>query len=210
MAAESPAGFVPGMAGPDQPAGGAGEFEADRQLAAAILRKDRKAAAEFVAVHADAVFAYVRRRLAPRLERVDDLVHDVFLAALAGLAAYRGTSPLRAWLLGIARHKVEDFYRQRLKEPESLDESGDSAEPEPDDGLSIEERIDRARAAERTQRVLAMLPEPYGVALLWRYWENRSVREIAAASGKSEKAIERLLARARQRFRALWIEVSHG
>src|SRR5688500_17247155 len=80
----------------------------ERELVAALLRKDRKAAAEFVAAHADAVFGYVRHRLAPRVDRVDDVVHDVFLAALAGLASFRGTSTLRAWLLGIARHKIED------------------------------------------------------------------------------------------------------
>jgi RNA polymerase sigma-70 factor (ECF subfamily) len=210
MAREFPTEAVPGVGRPGPAAAGAAELEADRRLVAAILRKDRKAAAELVAAHADAVFAYVRRRLAPRLERVDDVVHDVFLAALAGLPSYRGTSPLRAWLLGIARHKIEDFYRQRLREPESLDESGDTAEPSPDGGLPMEERIDRARAVERTQRVLAMLPETYSVVLLWRYWENRSVRAIAASSGKSEKAIERLLARARERFGKLWIEVSHG
>jgi DNA-directed RNA polymerase specialized sigma24 family protein len=48
------------------------------------------------------------------------------------------------------------------------------------------------------------LPESYGVALLWRYWENRSARDMAEETGRSEKAIERLLARARARFRELW------
>jgi RNA polymerase sigma factor (sigma-70 family) len=182
---------------------------AERGLIAAVLRKDRKATAEFVSAHVDSVYAYVRHRLAPRLERVDDVVQDVFVAALASLHGFRGTSPLRAWLLGIARHKVEDFYRQRLREPEALAEPGEPTEPA-DEGLPIEERIDRARAAEKAQRILRMLPESYGVALLWRYWDNRSVREMAEATGKTEKAIERLLARARARFRELWGEVSHG
>ena len=54
------------------------------------------------------------------------------------------------------------------------------------------------------------MPHVYSAALLWRYWENRSVREIADATGKTEKAVERVLARARTRFRELWSEVSHG
>jgi RNA polymerase sigma-70 factor, ECF subfamily len=182
----------------------------ERELVAALLRKDRKAAAEFVATHADAVFGYVRHRLAPRIDRVDDVVHDVFVAALAGLASFRGTSTLRTWLLGIARHKIEDIYRQRLREPDALSDVGDAAELPAEDDLQIEERIDRARAAERTHRLLAQLPETYSVVLLWRYWENRSVREIAEASGRTEKAVERLLARARARFRELWTEVSRG
>jgi len=46
------------------------------------------------------------------------------------------------------------------------------------------------------------------VALLWRYWEARSARDIANAIGKTEKAVERLLARARARFRQLWEQQS--
>jgi len=40
--------------------------------------------------------------------------------------------------------------------------------------------------------------------LLWRYTENLSTREMAQNAGKTEKAIERLLARAREHFRRRW------
>ena len=175
-------------------------------MVAAILRKDRKATARFVADYTDCVYGYVRHRLAPRADLVDDVVHDVFLAALEGLSSFLGNAPLRSWLLGIARHKVETYYRRQLREPEPLADSGDPAEPAAD-GMPIEELIDRERLEAKTQQVLSQLPESYGLALLWRYWENRSVREMAEATGKTEKAIERLLARARARFRAQWGQV---
>jgi RNA polymerase sigma factor (sigma-70 family) len=178
----------------------------ERRLVDAVLHKDRKAAAELVAAHADTIYSYVRHRMAPRVERVEDIVHDVFLAALSNLAAFRSESSLRAWLLGIARHKIEDYYRHLLREPTPLDGAGDAVEP-PTDRPPIEEQIDRQRAAERTQRILSRLPEHYGVVLLWRYWENRSIREMADTTGKTEKAIERLLARAKARFRELWEEM---
>jgi RNA polymerase sigma-70 factor (ECF subfamily) len=176
----------------------------DQQLVADILRRDRKATAQFVSQHTDAIYAYVRHRLSPRTDLVDDMVQDVFVAALGSLAQFRGTSSLRAWLLGIARHKVEDFYRKQLRAPESLDD--ESAEPAVETPLQ-DEAIDRQRAQARTQAVLRQLPAQYSIALLWRYWENRSVRDIAEATGKTEKAIERTLARARARFRALWEHV---
>jgi RNA polymerase sigma-70 factor, ECF subfamily len=175
----------------------------ERELVAAILRKDRKATARFVAVYADCVYGYARRRLAPRADLVEDVVQDVFLAALGGLSSFLGNAPLRSWLLGIARHKVEAYYRQKLREPEPLADTGDPAE-QAADGMPIDELIDRERLEAKTQRVLRQLPEAYSLALLWRYWENRSVREMAEATGKTEKAIERLLARARARFKALW------
>ncbi len=55
-----------------------------------------------------------------------------------------------------------------------------------------------------TRRVLASLPEQYRLALIWRYWEKSSAREMALKTGKTEKAIERLLARARAEFRERW------
>ena len=50
---------------------------------------------------------------------------------------------------------------------------------------------------------LPMVIEPrpgHRAVLLWRYWEKRSARDMAARSGRTEKAIEQLLARARHEF----------
>jgi RNA polymerase sigma-70 factor, ECF subfamily len=178
----------------------------ERELVASILRNDRKAAARFVAAHIDAIYTYARHRLAPRADLVDDVVQDVFLAALKGLAAFQGQSSLRTWLLGIARHKIEDVYRQRLRLPESLDDTAPVEERSVVEGAALDEQIDSARARKRARHVLAQLPERYGLMLLWRYWEQRSTREMAAAIGTTEKSVERVLARARARFKALWLK----
>jgi RNA polymerase sigma-70 factor (ECF subfamily) len=170
-------------------------------LVAAILQRDRKAAAHFVAAHADAVYGYVKYRLAPRGDRVEDLVQEVFVAALDGLASFQASSSLRTWLLGIARHKVESYYREQLRQLEPLD---DQLPPPAADLPPIEETLERAQIEARTRAVMQRLTEPYRAALFWRYWDGSSVREIAAATGKTEKAVERLLARARARFRELW------
>ena len=185
----------------EPPAGGADE----RELIAAILDKDRKAAARFVAAHIDAIYGFVRHRLLPRGDLVDDVVQEVFLAALNGLAAFQGQSSLRTWLIGIARHKVEDVYRQRLRAPNALDDIDDRAEPESAVAI-LDEQIDRARASARARHVLTQLPERYGLVLLWRYWEQRSTRDIAAALSATEKSVERLLSRARARFKELWLK----
>lgn len=176
-------------------------FASDAQLVAAILRNDRKATAQLVSQHTDAIHGYVRHRLAPRTDLVEDVVQDVFLAALESLRQFRGTSTLRAWLLGIARHKVEDVYRRQLRIADPLE--AEEHEPAIDAPLA-EDVIDRERARARAHSALQQLPERYAYMLLWRYWENRSVRDIAEATGKTEKAIERTLARARARFRQLW------
>jgi RNA polymerase sigma-70 factor, ECF subfamily len=177
----------------------------DLELVAQVLRRDRKATAEFVTRCADSVYGYVRRRLVPRADLVDDFVQEIFLAAWESLPKYRGESPLRAWLLGIARHKVEDYYRKRLREVQLT--AGEQDSPREDSTFpGVQEVIERSQAKRTTQEIIADLPEVYAVALLWRYWEKRSLREIALQTGKTEKAVERLLARARNQFKKKWDE----
>jgi RNA polymerase sigma-70 factor, ECF subfamily len=176
----------------------------ERKLVASVIRKDRKAAAKLVAGHIDAVYGYARSRLAPRADLVDDIVQDVFLAALNGLATFQAQSSLRTWLLGIARHKIEDVYRQRLRASMPLDDLNEAGEEPPSDAMPVDERIDRTRARLKARRILEQMPERYGLMLLWRYWEQRSAREMAAALGTTEKSVERTLARARARFKELW------
>ena len=178
----------------------------DSKLVAAILLKDRKATAEFVARYADDLYSYVRSRLAPRYDQVEDLVQEVFLTAWQSLSQYRGTGSLQAWVTGIARHKVEDYYRARLRMPESI-EDADQGPATSSLASNFHELMEQDQLRKNTWRVLAGLSEQHRLALIWRYWDKASAREMALKTGKTEKAIERLLARARAEFRERW---NHG
>lgn len=175
----------------------------DLNLVATLLARDRKAAAEFVSRFTGRIYAYVCARLVPRTDLAEDLVQEIFLAAWEHLREFRGQAPLEAWLLGIARHKVEDHYRARLRVLVSLEEGPEDA-PEKAVLPEWDQKLDAGRLHDRTLRVIALLPEHYRLALLWRYWEECPAREIAARVGKTEKAVERLLARARDQFRREW------
>ncbi len=179
----------------------------EMELVVAVLRKDRKATAEFVSRYSDPVYGYLRHRLMPRAHLADDLLQDVFLSAWRNLKDYRGQSSLRAWLLGIARHKVEDHYRKRLREPEQLSAEGEDTEPSLVVAVGIDDELDIETRRRKIQQVLRSLPETYGSVLLWRYWEHRSAAEMAERTGKTVvKAIERLLARARSQFKRRWLD----
>jgi RNA polymerase sigma-70 factor, ECF subfamily len=174
----------------------------ERQLVEEVLSKDRKATAEFVALCTDSVYSFVRKRLVPRVELVEDIVQEILLAAWQGLPKFRGDASLRSWILGIARHKIDDYYRRRLREADITEESESLAEPavEP----LLDPHLDAAAEQDRVERTLALLPEAYTLALIWRYRDEKSVREMAELSGRTEKAMERLLARARENFRKEW------
>jgi RNA polymerase sigma-70 factor (ECF subfamily) len=174
----------------------------DRSLVAQVLARDRKATAAFVARCADYVYPFVRRRLMPDTAMLEDIVQEVMLAAWQNLPTYRGDAGIRAWVLGIARHKIDDYYRKRIRETELPEDEEEVQE------LSVsprlEEEIDAAALEHKVQATLTSLPEAYCLALLWRYRDNRSARDMAELTGKSEKAIERLLSRARDSFRKKW------
>src|SRR5260370_9593228 len=160
--------------------------EEDSALVAAVLRKDRKGTAGFVGLCADDIHRFLRSRLAPVFDQVEDLVHEVFLAAWEGLPGYQGSGPLRAWVLGIARHKVEDYYRARLRAPESI-EDGDQEPIAPASASDFHQLLENDELRKNTWRLIGGLPEQYRMALIWRYWERASVREMPLKTGKTKK-----------------------
>ncbi len=175
-------------------------------LVAAVLNKDRKATAEIVARYGGALHGYLSRRLMPRHDLVDDLFQQVFLEAWQSLDRFRHESGLKAWLLAIARHKVQDHYRSRLRECE-WDET--APEPAADSDLVLD--LETQQQRQRIWTLLEELPEDARTLLLWRYWEGQSAERMASATGKTVKAVERALARAREQFRAKWnSETRHG
>src|SRR5215472_9015556 len=105
-----------------------------------------------------AVKKYVHCRLAPRTEHADDVVQDVFLAAWENLGAYRGSSSLQSWLIGIARNKVRDYYRAHFRETDSLETAKEDSKTKivrP----QIDDHLDKERARIKIQNVLNELPE---------------------------------------------------
>jgi RNA polymerase sigma-70 factor (ECF subfamily) len=175
-------------------------------LAEAVLRRDRKAAAELVERFADDVYSFVWNRLFPRVEHVDDLVQETFLAVWANLSRFQGQSALRHWILAIARNKTNDFYRRTWRERGSfsLDDNEDRTPEVVDGGVGVESLLVTAEHQEKIVEVLGKMRIDYSALLRSRYWDETPVREIAISCGRTEKAIERSLARARAEFRRIW------
>ena len=172
-------------------------------MISAIRARDRKATAVFVADYADGLYAYLHRRLAPRIELAEDLLHEVFVTAFESIDNLREPSALRSWLYGIARHKVEDHYRKVLRDAIP---SNDTEAVAPAVEADFEQLLDDERLVQKIRHVMAELEEDYRTVLRWRYWEQRSTREMAAQLDRTDKAIERLLARARIQFKRRWNE----
>jgi RNA polymerase sigma-70 factor (ECF subfamily) len=141
------------------------------------------------------VYAFVSRRVHNRQE-AQDLTSQVFERALANIRRFewRGT-PFAAWLYRMASNAIADHYQSKARELPLHDP------PVTDEELQqVERRATLARYVER-------LPAEQRRVVVLRFFEGRSIREIAGQIGKSEGAVKQLQWRALQKLRA---DMNHG
>ncbi len=138
-----------------------------------------------------------------RLDRsvADDIVQDVWLESLNRIMQFDpNRGEFRGWLFEIARRKVAGYWRRRASMP-LCDELNPEAVA--DSYLLPTEIMDQIdRAALVRAALLAISPDRRSV-LTAKYEEGQSVADIAAMEGKSVKAVESLLSRARDELRQL-------
>lgn len=185
-----------------------GSWSDDVELRDRITRGDAGAAEEFLARHLDSLYEFVHHRVGGDRTRAEDLVQETFLAALQGVASFDGRSSLYTWLCGIARNKLRAEGRERREaRGRSLEDVLESADPRIDRILAEvareplpEELLDRRETKDLVGATLSSLPPEYRASLLAKYVEGTSVDEIARRAGKSPKAAESTLTRARVAF----------
>lgn len=152
--------------------------------------------------HFGPTYGYVAFRLAPDIDGAQDVTHEVFAAALASFSTLRQNDSAGAWLLGIARHKVADYFRNRRAAPVSVGDAINLVQSHRDGPLSPAQV-----AAIQVSIALRRLPRRDAELLEEKYLEGCSVREMAETRGTTEKAVESALSRAREAFRAAMSEV---
>ena len=145
------------------------------------------------------VYGYFLRRTGGSPSLAEDLTQDTFLAAVRELQAGRLPDNPVAWIHGIARHKLLDHYR-RAERSERVAGAREVAEPATAVAPEEEHR-------ERIAAALARVPEAQRAVLVLCYLEGFSMREVADALGRSEKAVESLLGRGRESLRRAYGEV---
>lgn len=165
--------------------------------------------AELYRRYADPLFAFIAHRLGGQPDDVEDVFQETWLAALRSLSTYRGEGRMFYWLCGIARHKIADHRPSRRDAPigEGQELSAERISALVDAGPLPEELLDRLETRAVVVEALAMLPDDYRTVLVARYVDGRSVEKTAQILGKSYKAVESLLSRARAALRTALIEV---
>jgi RNA polymerase sigma-70 factor (ECF subfamily) len=142
---------------------------------------------------------YVRIRVSDRAA-CEDITSEIFMAALAGLAEFRGSGSFAAWLFRIAQNAIRSHHRGdrtvRLDETALALVRGEDPSP-PEEALR-RERLLRLRAI-----VSTLTPEQQSLLAL-RFGAELESHEIGQVLGKSavavRVAVHRTVAELRRRY----------
>jgi RNA polymerase sigma-70 factor, ECF subfamily len=187
----------------------------DRELVDRLLRGDTRAFEQFFNEYYPKLYRFVKRRIPQDAAAAEDIAQGTLCRALEGLRGYRGEAALFTWLCTLCRREMS----ARWDENRAWSAAPRLVEDDPAIRAALEslsEQVDPLRAANREQvresilAALDYLPAPYGDILEWKYLRDMSMAEIALRLGRSPKAVESLLTRAREAFRESFSLLSGG
>lgn len=180
----------------------------DRELVDRLLRGDAHAFDEFFHEYYPKLYRFVRRRVPEDPSAAEDLAQGTLCRALESLRSYRGEAALFTWLCTLCRREMSERWRGTQARAAAVP----LAEDDPQIRAALESLLsgtaddplassDREQLREVVRAALDYLPAPYGDILEWKYLRDLSIAEIAVRLGRSPKAAESLLTRARESFR---------
>jgi RNA polymerase sigma-70 factor (ECF subfamily) len=146
------------------------------------------------------VYSFAFYELRDRHE-AEDATERTFLAALANLPRFEerarpadgeGASTFRVWLFQIARNAVAERRRRQRRQREApLSEAAELTAPGDIESIAVHHETTTAAV-----RAISNLPGDRRRALILRFVDEMSTREIAGILGRSEGAVRVLIHRA--------------
>jgi RNA polymerase sigma-70 factor, ECF subfamily len=155
------------------------------------VRDGDLAAFEQIVVRHQAEAWGVAYRFTGDAAEAEDLAQEAFLRILDAAPRYKPIATFRTYLHRVLTRLCLDHRRK--KRPTLADPFPNTA----DCSSSPSQRASQAERDALIQAALDALPTDYRMAVVLRYFEGLSGTEMAEAMGRSAKAVERLLARAK-------------
>ena len=157
--------------------------------------------------YSDLLFAYILHNLRNNQEVASDIWQDTWCVAVEKIDNFQFKSGFFTWLCAIAKNKIHDYYRQTKRQSsfvstEKLQFDIDSEE--------IDIELIDTETQSNVVTVLANLTDEYNYLLTAKYIENKNTDKIALEIGKSYKATESMLTRAREAFRKKFKQTNHS
>lgn len=176
-----------------------------RELVAAVQAGDRRAEEDLVELFGQGVAFLLERHASGRPE-AEDLYQDTFLIALQKVRAgdLREPTKLPGFLSHLARNLAIEYYRKTTRR-KTDPASGRLPERVDPDGDQLDLLVDRENAA-LVRRLLGELRSDQDREVLARFYLAEQDRQhIANELGLTSLQFNRVLHRARERYRVLYL-----
>lgn len=167
---------------------------ADEELLAQWRAGDSRAGDQLLTRHFDSICRFFRAKLS---DGVDDLIQQTFLDAVKSRDRI-GDGGFRAYLFGIARHRLYDRLRQELRSPQHVDIGSMSLA---DLGTTPTQALVRSQRQQLLMAALRTVAVEQQIVLELAYWEGMSAKEIAVVLGANPNTVRSRLVRAREALR---------
>ncbi len=180
-----------------------------------VVRRRADAVETWFTTYANPVYTFIYYRVGKNPELAADITQDTFVTALGKITEYQPErGEMLPWLTYIARNSIRKALRQQARYTtaddlwERIDQrlitafSALDSEPLPD------EILERKETAELVRMALSNLPSRYQQALQQRYYQQRTLKEIAATESVTEGAVKSLLHRARAAFQTAFTTIA--
>ena len=167
-------------------------------LADEIRHNPATGARRLVAEYRDRLYQ-VAYRLCLNAADAEDLTFRTFQRAIERIGSYRDDRNFFQWLYAI----LVNFRRMdvRRKAANMLDFTDDLPDP-PDTAPDAAETLAAAQDAAAVRQAVAALPEIFREVVVFRYFEDLTVPEIAQVLGVPEGSVKSRLSRAKERIRS--------
>jgi len=174
-------------------------------LVAGAVGGDTRARDDLLTLIHPLVLKYCRARLGRQeslMSSADDVAQDVCMAVVSALPNYqlKGLS-FRAFVYGIAAHKVADAQRAAMRG--SAVTPVEEIDDEPDTDPGPEQLAENTDLARRLSELLGRLPETHREIVLLRIAVGLSADEVGAVVGMSAAAVRVTQSRALAKLRTL-------
>ncbi|NCN06347.1 MAG: RNA polymerase sigma factor [Candidatus Pacebacteria bacterium] len=174
-------------------------MSSEKQLIVRLKRGQSSAVRQWFTLYHDRMLRYVRNKVGDPQDG-EELVQETFLNALRQLPLFRGDASLWTWMIAIARHEIADYYRKRYAKK--------ALHTVPLlDALLTKPLDDTSEISQLVTTCLARMQAHSAELLRLKYIDKKRVTEIAGVFGKTVKAIESELFRAREEFRIVYSQV---
>lgn len=175
-------------------------------------RTDKEAFGIVFEKYYDALFSYALRRTGD-VAQAEDVVAETFLKAFSKLWQFKWQGvPFSAWLYRIAGNEINMSFRKKKGRTHSLEAMiEEDASLDPADPFDLEaelkeaeEAFAREKVAKEAAGLIQSLPALYGEVLALRYFEEKSIAQIAEVLGKPEGTVKSLISRGVSKLRIMF------